>query len=53
MVVDRFDPNSQGSHRSDEPVRPTIVVLSLVVVGAYRLLNIEAIESALDSRSKA
>jgi hypothetical protein len=47
MVIDCFDPNSQRRHRSDEPVRPTIVDLPLVVIGAYRLLNIEAIESTL------
>lgn len=47
MVVDRFDPNSQRRHRSDEPVRPPIVGLPLVVIGAYRLLDIDTIESTL------
>jgi hypothetical protein len=47
MVVDRFDPNSHRSHRPDEPVGSAVVGLALVVIRAYRLLDIAAIESAL------
>lgn len=47
MVVDDFDPNPERSHRSDEPIRPAVIRLPLLVIRAYRLLDIEALKSTL------
>jgi hypothetical protein len=47
MVVDGFDPNPERSHRSDEPIRPAVIRVPLLVVRAYRLLDIEALKSTL------
>ncbi len=52
MVVDGFDPDPCRSHRLDEPVSPPVVRAPLVVIAAYRLLDIAAIESALRKPQK-
>jgi hypothetical protein len=36
-----------GDIYSDEPIRPAVVRLPLLVIRAYRLLDIEALKSAL------
>src|ERR1700710_2820029 len=48
MVVDRFDPNPQRIYRAPQPVRLAVVGPPLLMVGAYRRLDIEVIESALE-----
>jgi hypothetical protein len=45
MVVDGFDANSLLSHRLDQPIRLAVVGLPLLVIRAYGLLDIEALES--------